>query len=68
MRTFHEVNSDYNRLCAIVGDFFIKHIFDNPDMLTKYKEFTQLAKEAKEIEAQNKEDREFQANNQASND
>lgn len=48
-RTFETINSDYNKLAAIVGDFFIKNVFDNPDMLKKYKEFLQLKKEAEEV-------------------
>ena len=53
-RKFTDINNDYNKLAAIVGDFFIKNVFDNPDMLKKYKEFLQLKKEAEEIGEKNK--------------
>jgi hypothetical protein len=54
-RTFQIINNEYNQLCAIVGDFFIKQIMDNPDMIKKYKEFQKLKKEVGEIKKEQEE-------------
>lgn len=50
-RTLAEVNADYNKLCLVMGDAFVKLIFGNKEIIAKYAEFKLLKNEADELES-----------------
>jgi hypothetical protein len=48
-RTLEDINSDYFKLCAFMGDFLVKALFENKAIIAKYTEYKLLKREADEL-------------------
>jgi len=49
-RTMLQVNNEYAHLCAFMGDWLCKALFENKAIIAKYTEYKLLKREAEELE------------------